>query len=63
MPERKLRFLQIIKELVDQGAEGVVLGCTEIPIIIKPADCTVPVFDTTALHVNAAVNFAVEKIN
>ena len=61
LPDKKSRFLQIIKELVDQGAEGVVLGCTEIPIIVKREDCTVPVFDTTYLHVAAAVKFALHK--
>lgn len=54
-------FLNVIDQLVQQGAEGVILGCTEIPILIKPEDCGVPVFDTTLLHVEAAVRFALEE--
>jgi aspartate racemase len=56
--EIKKRVLSIIDELVQEGAEGVILACTELPILIKQEDCTVPVFDTTALHVKAAVEFA-----
>ncbi|HOY99632.1 MAG TPA: aspartate/glutamate racemase, partial [Candidatus Aminicenantes bacterium] len=37
-----------------------ILGCTEIPLLIKPADASVPVFDTTALHCKAAVDLALE---
>ena len=41
-----------------QGAEGVILGCTEIPMLIKQSDTDLPVFDTTALHAMAAVDLA-----
>ncbi len=58
LPERKTKYLQIIDELVGQGAQGVVLGCTEIPILIKQEDCRVPVFDTAFIHAKAAVDFA-----
>jgi len=58
LPERKLQYLQIIRSLTGQGAEGVILGCTEIPILIKQEDCTVPVFDTAFIHAEAAVRFA-----
>lgn len=58
LPERKLQYLQIIQSLIGQGAEGVILGCTEIPILIKQEDCTVPVFDTAFIHAEAAVQFA-----
>jgi len=54
----KERVVQIINELIQQGAQGVILGCTELPILIKQQDCRVPVFDTTLLHVKAAVDFA-----
>ena len=60
LPERKTRFIQIIDELQQQGAEGVVLGCTEIPILIKQDDIAIPVFDTTMIHVKAAVEFALK---
>lgn len=51
-------YQDIIASLQARGAEGVVLGCTEIPLLIKPADSPVPVFDTTALHCKAAVDWA-----
>lgn len=58
LPERKQGFIRIINQLKEQGAEGVVLGCTEIPILIQQNDSPIPVFDTTAIHVNAAVVLA-----
>jgi len=57
LPERKRGFIRIINQLKDEGAEGVILGCTEIPILIQQNDSSIPVFDTTAIHVNAAVEF------
>lgn len=56
--DTKAKFLGIIQRLINQGAEGIILGCTEIPILIKQEDCTVPVFDTTRIHSQAAVRFA-----
>lgn len=58
LPETKVRYLAIIKKLIAMGAESVILGCTEIPLLIKPEDCTVPVFDTTLIHAKAAARFA-----
>jgi len=58
LPERKQGFIRIINQLKEQGAEGVILGCTEIPILIQQNDSAIPVFDTTAIHVNAAVVLA-----
>jgi aspartate racemase len=52
----------IIDHLVDQGAEGIVLGCTELPLLIHPGDVNTPVFDTTRLHAEAAVNLALSEI-
>jgi amino-acid racemase len=49
-------YLAIIDRLVAAGAEGVILGCTEIPLLVKSA--SVPLFDTTAIHTAAAVEFA-----
>lgn len=57
LPETKQKFLQIIDKLIAQGAEGVISGCTEIPLLIQPEDCSIPVFDTTMLHAKAAVDF------
>jgi aspartate racemase len=45
----------------EEGAEGVILGCTEIPLLVKQQDVNVPVFDTTAIHVEAAVNYALNR--
>lgn len=58
LPERKEEFIRIISRLQQLGAEAIVLGCTEIPILIKQEDVPVPVFDTTLIHVKAAVAFA-----
>lgn len=56
--ETKEKFLTVINNLKQHGAEGVILGCTEIPLLIKQDDCDVPVFDTTLIHASAAVEFA-----
>ena len=58
LAESKKRFLEIIQNLRSQGAEGVVLGCTEIPLLIKQEDVDFPLFDTTVIHSLAAVDFA-----
>jgi aspartate racemase len=55
------RFIAIIQKLEKQGAGGVILGCTEIPLLIKQTDSPIPVFDTTQIHAAAAVEFALEK--
>jgi aspartate racemase len=52
------RYLALVERLVARGAQGVILGCTEIPLLLREGDCTVPTFDTTLLHVGAAVDFA-----
>ena len=54
----KQKYLDIINSLVEDGAEAMIFGCTEIPILIKQTDCTVPVFDTALVHATAAVDFA-----
>jgi aspartate racemase len=59
-PETKTRYITIINTLVSQGAEGIILGCTEIPLLIQQQDCPVPVFDTTVIHARAAVEFALK---
>ena len=57
-PELKEQFIWVMQELKAQGAEGIVLGCTEIPLLIKPQDMDIPIFDTLAIHCMAAVDFA-----
>lgn len=56
--ESRARFRAIIAGLVERGAEGIVLGCTEIPLLVTAEDATVPLFDTGELHARAAVEFA-----
>jgi aspartate racemase len=53
------RYKKIISDLMLQGAEGVILGCTEIPLLIKQTDSPIPVFDTGLIHSTAAVDFAI----
>lgn len=58
--ETRQRYLTIIGSLIKEGAEGIILGCTEIPLLIQQQDVRVPVFDTTRIHAAAAVDFALE---
>ncbi len=51
-------YVNIINKLVAQGAQGAILGCTEIPLLVRPEDVAVPVFDTTYIHATEAVKFA-----
>jgi len=53
--------LEIIDKLIERGAEGIVLGCTELPLLLRPDDIQVPVFDTTRLHAEAAVELALSE--
>jgi len=53
-------YLQIIDKLIANGVKGVILGCTEIPLLIQQEDVSVPVFDTTMIHANAAFNSALK---
>jgi aspartate racemase len=54
----RARYVAIVERLVARGAKGVILGCTEIPLLLREGDCSAPTFDTTLLHVAAAVDFA-----
>jgi len=54
----RAEYLEIIERLRGRGAEGVILGCTEIPLLVKPGDTPVALYDTTALHAKAAVDAA-----
>lgn len=51
-------YLKIINRLLAEGAEGIILGCTEIPMLIQPEEIAAPAFDTTKIHSEAAVDFA-----
>lgn len=58
--ESRMRLTGIIEGLVGAGARGVILGCTELPLLIGQKDLAVPVFDTTRIHAEAALNKALE---
>jgi aspartate racemase len=53
------KLLHIISDLEEQGARGVILGCTELPLLIRSEDVAIPVFDTTAIHARKAVDIAI----
>lgn len=55
------KYKKIIDRLALKGAEGIVLGCTEIPLLIKQEDVNIPVFDTTTIHAVSAVEFALDR--
>ncbi len=56
----RAKFIEVIKALEKRGAEGVILGCTEIPLLVKQEHSPLPLFDTTAIHAMAAVDFLLE---
>ena len=58
--ESRKEYIRIISKSIEAGAEGVILGCTEIPLLVKQADCSVPVFDTTTIHAVKTVEAALE---
>ena len=59
----RAELLAIVDRLAAQGAQGVVLGCTELPLLLQPGDCTLPSFDTTELHARAAVAFSASRMS
>ena len=58
-PSSKKQYLDIVKRLHEQGAEAVIMGCTEITLLIGQQDTSVPLYDTTAIHAEEAVNWSV----
>ena len=61
--ESRNGYLNIIEHLVERGAEGVILGCTEIPLLVTPEHTSVRLFDTTIIHAEKALQHAIEKGN
>ncbi|HEV8269661.1 MAG TPA: amino acid racemase [Chitinophagaceae bacterium] len=59
LPETKARYLKIISALKERGAEGIILGCTEIPILLKQSDCDILLIDTTKIHSCAGVEHVI----
>lgn len=56
--ESRQTYREVIDRLILRGAQGVILGCTEIPLLVKQADCNIPLFDTTTIHAVRAVEMA-----
>jgi aspartate racemase len=56
-PESRERYREVMADLVDAGAEGIIFGCTEVGLLVGPDDTSVPTFDTAALHAAAAVDW------
>ena len=54
-------YKRVIEELVQEGAQGIILGCTEIGLLVKQEDVSVPIFDTTYIHAVEAVHFALQN--
>ena len=61
LPTSKELYKDIIDRLIEAGAEGVILGCTEIGLLIHAEDCKVPLFDTTRIHAMAALEYALAE--
>ena len=59
--ESRLAYKQIVAKLVARGAQGIILGCTELPMLVKPEDSLVSLFDTTTLHAMMAVEMALAE--
>jgi len=59
--ESREQYRQIMNELAQAGAQGIILGCTEIGLLVKPEDSRLPLFDTTLIHAEAAVDFALRE--
>ncbi|MGP4128577.1 aspartate/glutamate racemase family protein [Pantoea tagorei] len=59
-PESRVRFCEIMARLAAQGAEGIILGCTEITMLVTVNDASVPLFDTTQIHAQRAVQQALQ---
>jgi aspartate racemase len=60
LQESREKYLEIINRLVGRGAQGIVLGCTEIPLLVKPEHTNVKLFDTATIHADKALRYAVE---
>ena len=61
LEESRLYFNQVIQKLKDRGCDAVVLGCTEIPLIVNPSDCPLPTLDSTRLLARAAIKKALKE--
>ena len=62
-PESRSQYERIIEKLIEAGAQGIILGCTEIGLLVKDEDSRVPLFDTTFIHAVAAVEYALSELS
>ena len=60
LDESRAEYNRIIDDLIEQGADGIILGCTEIGLLVRPNDSKVPLFDTTLIHALGAVDYALD---
>lgn len=60
MDQTRVGYIKIIEQLVEQGAEAIVLGCTEIGLLVRPEDVSVPLIDTVQVHVELALDHIIE---
>lgn len=60
--ESKRYYLNVIEDLFDQGAQAIILGCTEITLLVQQADTSIPLYDTTAIHAQSAVEAALDNV-
>jgi aspartate racemase len=58
--ESRAGLIAVIRRLAERGAQGIILGCTEIPMLVTETDADMPLFDTTAIHAEAALRYALE---
>ncbi|MFP3597822.1 aspartate/glutamate racemase family protein [Chryseobacterium sp. SIMBA_029] len=61
LQETKERYMDIVDDLLQRGAQGLILGCTEIPLLLNQTDFSIPVFDTTKIHSEAIVEYALSS--
>jgi aspartate racemase len=61
LEKSKTEYVKIINKLIDKGGEGIILGCTEIPLLVKQDDSSVPLLDTAIIHAEAALEYALRE--
>ncbi|MBP7556752.1 MAG: aspartate/glutamate racemase family protein, partial [Chitinophagaceae bacterium] len=61
LPETKAGYLAVIDKYTTQGIDGVIMGCTEIPLLLSADDSHLPLFDTTRIHARAAVDYVLKS--
>ncbi len=60
LPDSKKRYIEVARHLAEDGAQAIILGCTEIGMLLKPEDTDIPLYDTTKIHADRAVEWALK---